>query len=93
MEEEVKKYLAANGRRIIEEWCALQKDTLLNQLIGFMKQEQWEAEHGYKKEVEVEKGEAEEEELPPREDRGSGVETPREDAQDGETNEVVETAL
>ena len=84
MEEEVKKYLAANGRRIIEEWCALQKDTLLNQLIGFMKQEQWEAEHGYKKEVEVEKGEAEEEELPPRE---------REDAQDGETNEVVETPL
>lgn len=79
MEEEVKKYLDSNGRRIIEEWCSLQKDTLLRQLIGFMAQEKWEAEHGIKKEeAEAEAEEAEEveeEDLPPRE---------REDAMDGE---------
>ena len=54
MEDEVKKYLDANGRRIIEEWCALQKDTLLKQLIGFIAQEKWELEHGIKKEQEEE---------------------------------------
>jgi hypothetical protein len=54
MEDEVKKYLDANGRRIIEEWCALQKDTLLKQLIGFIAQEKWELEHGIKKEEEEE---------------------------------------
>ena len=67
MEDEVKKYLDANGRRIIEEWCSLQKDTLLRQLIGFLEQERWEAEHGVKKEPEEEDLEAD------RSDRLIGV--------------------
>jgi len=72
MEDEVKKYLDANGRRIIEEWASLQKDTLLKQLIGFIAQEKWELEHGIKKEQEEE----EEEDLEEEGIRGSGVETP-----------------
>lgn len=67
MEDEVKKYLDANGRRIIEEWCSLQKDTLLRQLIGFLEQERWEAEHGIKREPEEEDLE------PDRSDRLIGV--------------------
>ncbi len=63
MEDEVKKYLDANGRRIIEEWCALQKDTLLKQLIGFIAQEKWELEHGIKKEEEEEEEKDLEEDL------------------------------